>query len=76
MISHEPGFYDEPFEVELSCATPGALIRFTTNGSAPSLETGTTYTGPLLIDDTTALRVGAFREDFEPSYIDTRTYLF
>lgn len=75
-ISHDPGFYDEPIEVELACATPGALIRFTTNGSAPSLDTGTTYTGPLLLDDTTVLRVGAFREDFEPSYIDTRTYLF
>ena len=76
VISHEPGFYDEPFEVELSCATPGALIRFTTNGSAPSLETGITYTDPLLVNDTTALRVGAFREDFESSYIDTRSYLF
>ena len=75
-ISHEPGFYDEPLEVELACATPGALIRFTTNGSAPSLDIGETYSRPLLVDDTTVLRVGAFRENFEPSYIDTRTYLF
>ncbi|MEE3052577.1 MAG: lamin tail domain-containing protein [Planctomycetota bacterium] len=76
VISHEPGFYDEPLEVELACATPGALIRFTTNGSAPSLDIGETYSRPLLVDDTTVLRVGAFREDFESSYIDTRTYLF
>ena len=75
-VSHDPGFYDKPFEVELSCETPGALIRFTTNGSAPGLDTGRTYSGPLLIDDTTTLRFGAFRENFEPSYIDTRTYLF
>ncbi|MEC7777192.1 MAG: CotH kinase family protein, partial [Planctomycetota bacterium] len=75
-VSHDPGFYDKPFAVELSCETPGALIRFTTNGSAPSLDTGRTYSGPLLIDDTTTLRFGAFRENFESSYIDTRTYLF
>ena len=30
------GFYDSPFEVEISTQTEGAAIRYTTDGSAPS----------------------------------------
>ncbi|OPX22381.1 MAG: hypothetical protein B1H04_05080, partial [Planctomycetales bacterium 4484_123] len=63
-FSHTRGFYDEPFEVTLSCATPGAVIRYTLDGAAPAADQGTVYTGPISVTGTTVLRAGAFKADW------------
>ncbi|MDB4297067.1 chitobiase/beta-hexosaminidase C-terminal domain-containing protein, partial [Akkermansiaceae bacterium] len=34
------GFFDAPFTVTISTATPGATIAYTTDGSEPSLSNG------------------------------------
>ena len=70
------GFYDEPFEVEISTTTAGAEIRYTLDGKPPTATTGTVYTGPVPIQRTTTLRARAFRAGLEPTNIDTHTYLF
>jgi len=46
-FSHDRGFYDTPFAVTITTATTNATIRYTTNGTPPSLTNGITYTGPL-----------------------------
>lgn len=61
-ISLPSGFYAGAQSVTLSCFTPGSTIRFTTNGSMPTI-TSTVYTGPIPINNTTVLRAAAFPPD-------------
>ena len=77
-FSHHRGLYSEPFSVEIATATPGAIIRYTTDGSAPTLGNGAEYPGSpgILIRGTTALRATAFLDGYEPTIVDTQTYLF
>lgn len=75
-FSAPAGFYREPFELQITCATEGARIRYTTDGQKPSLLTARTYTGSLNIDKTTVLRVSASFGSMEPSPVVTRTFLF
>jgi hypothetical protein len=70
------GFFTQPFTVTISTATPGATIRYTTDGKPPTATTGTLYTGPITINKTTVLRAAAFADGYEPSNVDTQTYLF
>ena len=70
------GFPDAAIAVTMTTATPGAAIRYTTNGSPPTAATGVLYTGPVPVDRTTVLRAAAFREDWLPSPPATATYLF
>jgi hypothetical protein len=75
-FSVDRGFYNAPFVLRLTNATPGAVIRFTLDGSPPSLVTGVLYTGPLPINKTTTLRAASFKPGYQPSDIDTHTYIF
>lgn len=75
-FSVERGFYDEPFNLELHTATPGATIRYTTDGSEPTETHGATYTQPLTIETTTLVRATAFKPGYRPSYVDTHSYIF
>jgi hypothetical protein len=75
-FSVERGYYDAPFALELGTTTPGASIRYTTDGSQPTETYGTLYTGPISIDAATAVRAIAFKAGLLPSYVDTHTYIF
>ncbi|MCU0917223.1 MAG: lamin tail domain-containing protein [Planctomycetes bacterium] len=75
-FSHEHGLYDVPFSLALSCETPGAFIRYTTNGAAPSETSGAVYTAPIPIRTTTCVRALAFRAGSVPSEVRTHTFLF
>ena len=70
------GFYDAPVDVVISSATPGAQIRYTTDGSAPTSSSGTIYTGPINISTTTTLRAIASKAGHLPTNVDTQTYIF
>ena len=74
--SVEPGFFDASFAVTLSTSTPGATIRYTTDGSTPTLNNGFTYTGPINIDSTTTLRAVGTQFGFLSVADRTWTYLF
>lgn len=75
-FSHDRGFYDTNFNLVISCATPGATIRYTTNGSVPSLTNGLTYAAPIPISQTICVRAAAFKTGMDPSDVDTHTYIF
>lgn len=75
-FSHDRGFYETNFMLEITCATPGATIRYTMNGTAPSETNGFVYTGPIPINKTTVIRAAAFKPGWKPSNIDTHTYIF
>ncbi len=75
-FDHLRGRYSAPFNLGLSSATPGATIRYTLNGSAPSLNNGTVYSGPILISGTKVVRAAAFKAGWRSSGLDSHTFLF
>jgi hypothetical protein len=78
-FSHDRGFYDAPFEVEIVSGTPGATIAYTTDGTLPSLANGTRSASErvvLPIARTTVLRAAAFKQGLVPTNVDTHSYLF
>lgn len=70
------GIFTAPISVTITSLTPAAQIRYTTDGSPPTATTGTLYTAPLAISTTTVIRAAAFLTDYEPTDVDTQTYLF
>ncbi len=80
-FSRDRGFYDEPFEVTITCATPGATIYYTLDGREPTsassrLPMGQLYSSPIPITATTCLRAVAVKDGWLPSNVDTQTYIF
>lgn len=75
-FSVKRGFYDAPQSVVLTCPTPGAVIRYTTNGAAPSATTGQVYEGPVPVTTTMVLRAAAFRDGYIPAAPEAHTYIF
>ncbi len=59
--------------VELSCATPGAVIRYSTDGSEPG-RTSAAYSVPLTFDRTTTLKARAYAEGLPPSGVLEAVY--
>ena len=74
-FSVKRGVFREPFLLALTSATPGAAIRYTTDGSSP-LDGGTAYTGPLRIDATAVIRAAAFRDGWQTSPVKSHTFVF
>ncbi|HXF60762.1 MAG TPA: chitobiase/beta-hexosaminidase C-terminal domain-containing protein [Caldilineaceae bacterium] len=69
-ISAGGGYFTAPFSVTLAPAAaspPGAVIRYTTDGSTPTEQNGIVYTGPVAITRTTPLRASAFLTGYRPS---------
>jgi CotH kinase protein/Lamin Tail Domain/Fn3 associated/PA14 domain len=70
------GFYSAPISVAITSTTPGAVIRYTTDGSTPDETNGLTYTAPLAISSTTIVRAYASLPGWDATDVDTQTYLF
>lgn len=78
------GFYErKSVYLTLSTDTPGASIRYTTNGDTPACcgnrkyETvGKAYSGPIRISKTSIVRAVAYKEGMLPSKIRTNTYFY
>ncbi|HAB18729.1 MAG TPA: hypothetical protein DCE44_20100, partial [Verrucomicrobiales bacterium] len=75
-FSVERGYYDSPFNLSLACETPGATIRYTTNGSLPVAPNGFVYSAPILINASRVIRAAASAPDRLPSQTRTHTYLY
>ena len=61
--------------VALSCATEGATIRFTLDGSVPTASS-TPYTAPIALTATTTVKARAYAEGMNPSAVATATYTY
>ena len=70
------GVFSAPIQVGISSLTEGAQIRYTLDGTKPNATTGIVYSAPLEISQTTVLRAAAFKDGFEPTNVDTQTYIF
>ena len=76
VFSTKRGIYTAPFSVTITTSTPGAQIRYTLDGSKPAATTGTLYGAPIPITTTTILRAVAFKPEWQPTNVDTQTYIF
>lgn len=75
-LNQRRGFHDRPFTLALATTTPGAAIRYTLDGTAPTAEHGQSYQTPIGVKGTTVLRVAAFKDGFVPATTATHTFLF
>jgi hypothetical protein len=66
-------FYSRGNNVSIVCETEGAEIRYTLDGREPTVQSFL-YTGPFMIDDTTMIKVKAFKEDWFESETATATF--
>ena len=69
------GIYTESQSVTISCATDGADIYYTNDGTEPT-ESSTLYTSAIEVSETTTLKAKAFKTGSAPSGIATATYTF
>ncbi|MBN1844442.1 MAG: lamin tail domain-containing protein [Sedimentisphaerales bacterium] len=76
--SRSRGFYDQPFDLRISCATPGAVIRYTLDGSEPAEQAGILYdpNTTIAITTTTVVRSVAFKPGWRTAKVSTHSYLF
>lgn len=79
------GFYDAPFTLNITCATPGATIAYTVNGNVPTPTHGTqvpaadaasTPVATINITGTTIIRARAWKPGLGMANVDTHTYIF
>ncbi len=73
-FSPAEGSYTSPQTVTIACATEGAQIRYTTDSSEPSATTGTVYTLPITVSETTTIRAIATKAGMSDSPVAGATF--
>jgi hypothetical protein len=68
------GAYNREQAVEITCATSGAKIRYTLDGSLPSKTTGTLYSAPVKIVKNAFLKAIAFGDGMNDSKVSSAVY--
>ncbi|MFC1552378.1 chitobiase/beta-hexosaminidase C-terminal domain-containing protein [Candidatus Latescibacterota bacterium] len=74
-LSPAPGTYTTSQNVTLSCATVGATIYYTTDGSDPD-NTDTQYTTPISVTENTTIKARAYKASWTESSIASASYSF
>jgi hypothetical protein len=72
-LSLPAGFYPSAIEVSITPGSLSSTIRYTTDGSIPQ-DTSNVYSGPMVLDTTTVLKVRSFEPPMIPSNVITATY--
>ncbi len=68
------GTYDATQNVTISSTTAGSIIRYTTDGSNPSLVNGHTYSAPVAVVENTSLKAIAIKTGMANSDISQAAY--
>ena len=68
------GTYFETQSITLSCATDGATIYYTIDGTTPSASNGTEYTTNISVSTTTTIKAIAVKSGMADSDVATATY--
>ncbi|MEN6306989.1 MAG: lamin tail domain-containing protein, partial [Anaerohalosphaeraceae bacterium] len=76
--NYKRGFYAQPFDLQILCDMPDAVIHYTLDGSEPDEQNGLLYdpNTPVPISTTTTARSVAFKPGYRPSRVTTHTYVF
>jgi len=75
-VNVKGGCYVNGFDLTMSCGTPDAFIRYTTDGTVPSLVNGMLYTGPIHLNSLTTLIAKSFKPGLQRSDARIETYIF
>ena len=73
-FSPPPATYPGEQTIDLVTSTPGATIRYTTNGTTPSRTTGTVYTAPITLTSTATLKAIAYKDGLSDSPVTQGQY--
>jgi CRP-like cAMP-binding protein/uncharacterized membrane protein len=73
-LSVKPGTYPSSQNLILTCETPNATLRYSTDGSIPT-ESSIPYSGPINLTRSANVKARAFRRDWEPSEVSEGTYV-
>ena len=73
VISPDGGYFPGAHSVTLTCATPGAEIRYTLDGTNPS-ETTNLYSAPFMVSGAVTVKAKAFKEGLLPSVVSSVSY--
>ena len=73
VFSPVQGIYNVDIDVTISCATDGATIYYTTDGTDPTATTGTQYTGDIVVSESTTFKAIAVK-DGNTSSVVTAAY--
>jgi hypothetical protein len=72
----ETGLYHAAsFTLEITSATPGTSIYYTTDGTVPTRESNM-YTAPINVSGSMPVRAAAYAQGLLPSEVNTETYVF
>ena len=70
VFSPVPGIYNVDIDVTISCATDGATIYYTTDGTEPSAANGTLYDGnEIVVSQTTTFKAIAIKDNNASSIV-------
>ena len=75
-FSFEPGSYDDPITLEISCPNPNTTIYYTLNGDTPN-QLANVYTEPIVLDETKVVKAIAVEINEEvnhPSFMEYGTF--
>lgn len=72
-FSVNSGTYGTTQSVELNCATAGATIRYTTDGTTPNSES-TIYSSAISVSSSTTIKAIALKSNYTTSEVATATY--
>ena len=75
VITPDAGTYRTPQTLSISSQTEGAVIRYTTDGSMPSCQTGTVYQGSISDIKTNTVKAIACKENWEASTISSSSFI-
>jgi alpha-mannosidase len=67
------GAFVDSMSVTIGSPTPGALIRYTLDGSEPTGQSAF-YDAPLTLTNTTTVRARAYAEGFDPAFVAQATF--
>lgn len=69
------GFFDQPLLVSITNNAPNSILKYTLDGTEPTLNSNT-YSTPISIDSTTVLKAMSFSSDTNvlPSFVEFATY--
>ena len=67
VINPGGGNSDKPQTVTMKCATPGATIRYTLDGTIPTVQSGSVFTTPFTIEKNAMITAVAFSDALAPS---------
>jgi len=75
-FSIKHGFYDSPFQLEITTTYPNAAVYYTTDGSIPTKSSGTLYSSGINISKTTIIRAVVVAAGATSGKVATQSYIF